>query len=171
MFCKRGSVNYQGNTCARVTFLIKLLVWACNFIKKEALAQVVSGEFCKIFKTSFFIEHFPWLLLYSVRKCILKVNHKNTKLMYVLKIKMPEKNLLTLLWYSWIIYGNSVTNFEQSKVSQRKPVGFQKLSNPVKLISIGAEKLLLLKNVVRCAIWYHFYNLKTWKTTMEECYF
>ena len=30
-------------------------VWACNFIKKETLAQVFSCEFCQIFKnTSFY---------------------------------------------------------------------------------------------------------------------
>ena len=37
---------------------------ACNFIKKEALAQVFSCEFCEISKnTFFFIEHLRWLLL------------------------------------------------------------------------------------------------------------
>ena len=30
---------------------------ACNFIKKEALAQVFSCEFCKISKNTFFTEH------------------------------------------------------------------------------------------------------------------
>ena len=30
---------------------------ACNFIKKETLAQVFSYEFCKISKNTFFIEH------------------------------------------------------------------------------------------------------------------
>ena len=34
--------NSQENTCVRVSFLIKLQAWACNFIKKEALAQVFS---------------------------------------------------------------------------------------------------------------------------------
>ena len=29
----------------------------CNFIKKEALAQVFSCEFCEIFKNTFFTEH------------------------------------------------------------------------------------------------------------------
>ena len=29
---------------------------ACNFIKKEALAQVFSCEFCEIFKNTFFTE-------------------------------------------------------------------------------------------------------------------
>ena len=30
---------------------------ACNFIKKETLAQVFSFEFCKISKNTFFTEH------------------------------------------------------------------------------------------------------------------
>ena len=45
------SQNSQENNCARVSFSIKL---ACNFIKKETLAQVFSCEFCKIFKNTFF---------------------------------------------------------------------------------------------------------------------
>ena len=36
---------------------------ACNFIKKETLAQVFSCEFCEIFKNTFFTEHLRWLLL------------------------------------------------------------------------------------------------------------
>ena len=32
--------NSQENTCARVSFLIKLQASTCNFIKKETLAQV-----------------------------------------------------------------------------------------------------------------------------------
>ena len=30
---------------------------ACNFIKKETLAQMFSREFCEIFKNTFFTEH------------------------------------------------------------------------------------------------------------------
>ena len=30
---------------------------ACNFIKKEALAQVFACEFCEIFKNTFCTEH------------------------------------------------------------------------------------------------------------------
>ena len=30
---------------------------ACNFIKKETLAQVFSCEFCENFKNTFFTEH------------------------------------------------------------------------------------------------------------------
>ena len=47
------SQNSQGNTCARVSSLIKLQGSACNFIKKETLAQVFSCEFCEIYKNRF----------------------------------------------------------------------------------------------------------------------
>ena len=40
------SQNSKENTCARGA--------ACNFIKKETLAQVFSCEFCKISKNTFF---------------------------------------------------------------------------------------------------------------------
>ena len=46
------SANSQENTFARVPFLIKLQALACNFIKRETLAQVLSCEFCKIFKNT-----------------------------------------------------------------------------------------------------------------------
>ena len=49
------SENSQENTCARVSFLIKLQ--ACNFVKKEFLAQVFSFEFCEISESTFSIEH------------------------------------------------------------------------------------------------------------------
>ena len=67
VFCKKVflkiSQNLQENTCARVSFLIKLQVEACNFIKIETLAQVFSSEFSKGFKNVFFIEHLQCLLL------------------------------------------------------------------------------------------------------------
>ena len=49
--------NSQENTCVRVTFLIKLHAEACNFIKKETMAQVFSCEFYEIFKNTSFTEH------------------------------------------------------------------------------------------------------------------
>ena len=45
------SQHSQENTCARVSFLLKHK--ACNFIKKETLAQVFSCECCKILKNIF----------------------------------------------------------------------------------------------------------------------
>ena len=44
------SQNSLENTCARNTC-------ACNFTKKETLAQVFSCEFCEISKNTFFTEH------------------------------------------------------------------------------------------------------------------
>ena len=53
--------NSQENACVIVLFSIKLYAWglpeACNFIKKETLAQVFSCEFCKISENTFFTEH------------------------------------------------------------------------------------------------------------------
>ena len=67
------SQNSQENTCARVSFLIKLQ--ACDFIKKGTLAQVFSCEFCEILA-----EHL-WVAA-SVRKnipCDIEIPIKNTK--------------------------------------------------------------------------------------------
>ena len=47
------SQNSQKNTCAKVSFSIKLQTWGLNFIKKETLVQVFSGEFCEIFRAAF----------------------------------------------------------------------------------------------------------------------
>ena len=47
------SQNSQENTCAKVSFLIKLQASVCSFVKRETLAQVFSCEFCKISKNTF----------------------------------------------------------------------------------------------------------------------
>ena len=47
------------NTCARVSFLIKLQATACNFIKKVILTQVFSCEFSGISKNTFFYRTIP----------------------------------------------------------------------------------------------------------------
>ena len=61
VFCKKVSIKIsqysQENTCARVSFLLKLQASDCKFTKKETLAQVFSCEFCKISKNTFFTEH------------------------------------------------------------------------------------------------------------------
>ena len=55
---KNLAKNSQEAICARVSFLITLQGTACNFIKKETLAQVFRCEFCEIFFRTFFAEHF-----------------------------------------------------------------------------------------------------------------
>ena len=60
------SQKFTENTCARVSFLIKLKEpEACNFIQKETLAQVFSCEFCGISKNTF-TEH----LRTTTSKCL-----------------------------------------------------------------------------------------------------
>ena len=49
------SQKSQENTCARVSFLKKLQDSTCNYIKKET--QVLSRDFCEIFKNTFFTDH------------------------------------------------------------------------------------------------------------------
>ena len=51
------SQKSQENIRVRVSFLIKLQVSVCNFIKKETLTQVFSCKFCEISKNTFFTEH------------------------------------------------------------------------------------------------------------------
>ena len=54
------SQNLQESTFARA-FLHKNagLPQTCNFFKKEALAQVFSCEFCKVFRNTFFYRTTP----------------------------------------------------------------------------------------------------------------
>ena len=75
--------------------MIKLQVEACNFIRKEALAQLFSCEFCKISKNTFFTEHLwatastcsYYILMYKYEcqiskqiKCLLINSHRKCSL-------------------------------------------------------------------------------------------
>ena len=65
--------NSQENTCARVYFLIK--PQACNFIKKETLAQVYSFEFSKISPSGgCFCQHFFCGMKLRYLRVLLEVN-------------------------------------------------------------------------------------------------
>ena len=43
--------------CNIILFLNKVAGQACNFIKKEPVVQLLSGEFCEISKNIFYTEH------------------------------------------------------------------------------------------------------------------
>ena len=64
VFFKKGAFKYFGKFTwkhlCRVLFFNKVAGGACNFIKKEAVAQLFSCEFCEICKNLFFTEH-PWM--------------------------------------------------------------------------------------------------------------
>ena len=51
------SQNSQENTCARVSFLIKLQASACNFIKKKLWHSCFLVNFVKFIRTPFVTEH------------------------------------------------------------------------------------------------------------------
>ena len=51
VFLENSQIS-QENTCVKVSFSIKSQA-ACNFIKKETLAQVLYCEFCEISKNTF----------------------------------------------------------------------------------------------------------------------
>ena len=51
------SQNSKENSCARVSFLIKLQPKGCNLIKTETLAQMFSCEFYEISKKTYFTEY------------------------------------------------------------------------------------------------------------------
>ena len=56
--------HLQENTCARVSFLIKLqTLRLATLLKKETLAQVFSCKYCEISKNTLLTEHLWWLLL------------------------------------------------------------------------------------------------------------
>ena len=62
------SQNSQENTCARVckaTLLKSHFGKACNFIKKEILAQCFPVNFAKFLRTPFLTEHLWCLLLFK----------------------------------------------------------------------------------------------------------
>ena len=51
------SQNSQENACARVSFLIKLQVWVCNFIKKRFWYRCFPVNFAKFLRTPILTEH------------------------------------------------------------------------------------------------------------------
>ena len=77
------SHNSQENTCARVSFLIKLQVLA--FIKKETLAHVLSREFCKISKITLFTEQLRWRPVPLLLLCQKRL--KYAAIIYLFKVK------------------------------------------------------------------------------------
>ena len=50
----KNFAKFTGKHLCQSLFFNKVTVLACNFTKKEALAQMFSCEFCEIFKNTFF---------------------------------------------------------------------------------------------------------------------
>ena len=98
------SHNSQENPCARVSFLIKLQGCrpkACNFIKKGALAQVFSCEFCKNFRNTFSTERL-WATG-SAGTDLFKVTNGNTRKMYEIYLNFTTDTRTTSVTWFWCL--------------------------------------------------------------------
>ena len=51
----RNFAKFTGKHLCQSLFFNKVAGTACNFIKKETLAQVFSCQFCEIFNNTFFL--------------------------------------------------------------------------------------------------------------------
>ena len=57
MSYKKGAFkNFTWKQLRQSLFLVKLQAEACNFIKKDTLAQVFSSKVCETFKNRFFYK-------------------------------------------------------------------------------------------------------------------
>ena len=65
----RNFTKFTAKHLCQSLFFNKVAAQACNFIKKETLAQVSSCKFCEISKNTFFIEH----LWTTASKCVFPV--------------------------------------------------------------------------------------------------
>ena len=76
------SQNSQENTCARVSFLIKMQASTCNFIKKETLAQVFSCEYSEISKNNFSYRTPPVAASVESKSDVIFLNQTNCSVQY-----------------------------------------------------------------------------------------
>ena len=106
----RNFAKFTRKHLCQSLFLTKLQASACNFIKKEALAQVFSCKFCKISKNTFFIEHLwatasdscsiPFTFIFKVTDNIIIIN-----ILLILLLLIVTDNIMKI---------NSFTNTFQS---------------------------------------------------------
>ena len=85
------SQNSRENTCARVSFLIKLQAEVCNFIKKEILAQVFYCEFCEISRNTFSYRTPSVAASDITQKKYLNTNMMPRNMEYYERTKLPRR--------------------------------------------------------------------------------
>ena len=110
VFLKISQIS-QENTCARVSFLIKFQLEACNFIEKENLVQVFSCEVYEILRAPFLQNtfggcfctrnHYHQLLLrYAISNMINLISISSNETLKALPtlhgnlVKSPSRHLL-----------------------------------------------------------------------------
>ena len=136
--------NSQENTGAKVSFLIKLQVSSCKFIRKETLAQVFSCEFCEVFKIVFFTKHL-WATasVYGLKLLDLFLLQRTRVVACIDEV---------IVIYVFTVKYTSFISFYL--LSLLEPFCLQ-----VFIINCTER----WRYVMRCAIWCHLYNLKNVK--------
>ena len=107
----KNFAKFTGKHLCQSLFLIKL--YACNFIKKESLAQIFSYEFCEMSKNTIFTEHLQttvfvlhsqmlWVKAISRLSCSKKKRNLQENRLQVcnfVKKILPQKHLSVIfLW-------------------------------------------------------------------------
>ena len=75
------SQNSQENTCARVSFLIKLQAWPATLLKKRPWHRCFPVTFAKFLGAPFFKEHLRWLLLFVEKSDLISCVEKEHEIM------------------------------------------------------------------------------------------
>ena len=122
-----------------VSFLLKLLALTCSFIKKEALAQVFSYDFCQ--RTPFWKNTSGRLLLYIVS------TQSNTAL-------SQEKTFQRLNIPYRVLYKDALTNNPVRVSGKRQPGKFPPIKLPPRKFPSGKFPPGILSPM--------FLNIPTW---------
>ena len=110
MFCKKGVLEnftkLTGNTCARISSLIKLEAWVLQLYNKETLAQMFSCEFYEIFKNSIFYGTLS-VTASGLSNTVMQNNNKGKK-------KEKKQNNAELTFHSNLTYESSIIQCQYS---------------------------------------------------------
>ena len=97
------SQKSQQNTCARVSFFIKLQPRSVTLLKKRLWHRCFPLYFEKFLRTPFSIEHLCWLLLKNLWNIIWQSQF--IQLNFIKDFKSNFNSLLwNTIWNNWIIY-------------------------------------------------------------------
>ena len=97
------SQKSQQNTCARVSFLIKLQPRSVTLLKKRLWHRWFPLNFEKFLRTPFSIEHLCWLLLKNLWNIIWQSQF--IQLNFIKDFKSNFNSLLwNTIWNNWIIH-------------------------------------------------------------------
>ena len=92
MFLESSQIS-QENTCARVSFLIKLQTEACNSLKKRFWRRCFPMNFAKFFRASFYKERLRWLLLHLAFNIIMlldEIHEHSNKLAFWCNVRRKK---------------------------------------------------------------------------------